>query len=246
MFTAEERQRLRDSLVSDARADGRIRAAALTGSGALDAEDRWSDIDLAFGLAKDADFEEVLSDWTDRMYEERGAVHHMDVIRWSTTYRVFLLRSTLQVDLAFSPSPHFGARAPTFRLIFGTADEQPTASEPNASELIGWGWLYALHARSCIERGRVCQAEYMISGLRDHVLALACLRHGVSTSQGRGMDSLPIDVSTTVRDALVRSLDIAELRRAFRAGSEALLLETSHSDNALASRLAGPLRELAG
>ena len=30
------------------------------------------------------------------------------------------------------------------------------------------------------------QAEYMISGMRDHVLALACLRHGVPAVQGRG------------------------------------------------------------
>jgi hypothetical protein len=107
------------------------------------------------------------------------------------------------------------------------------------------GWLYALHARSSIARGRVWQAEYMVSGVRDHVLALACLRCGVPSVQGRGMDSLPRDATKGVANALVRSLDLPELKRAFIVITEALLVETERSDPGLADRLAGPLRELA-
>ncbi len=107
------------------------------------------------------------------------------------------------------------------------------------------GWLYALHARSSIARVRVWQAEFMVSGLRDHVLALSCLRHGVPTSEGRGMDSLPPDVTAAVASALVRSLDEAELRRAFGIASDALLREVGHVDAVLMDRLAGPIRELA-
>jgi len=44
MFTPEDRSRLRDSLVAAARADPCITGAALTGSAALAAEDRWFDI----------------------------------------------------------------------------------------------------------------------------------------------------------------------------------------------------------
>ncbi|MDQ2759846.1 MAG: hypothetical protein M3Y17_05265 [Actinomycetota bacterium] len=116
---------------------------------------------------------------------------------------------------------------------------------PTAAELIGMGWLYALHARSSIARGRAWQAEHMISGVRDQVLALACLRHGVPAVQGRGMDSLPREVTAPIARALVESLDIAELKRAFAAISEALLIETKRSDLGLADRLAVPLRELA-
>lgn len=118
----------------------------------------------------------------------------------------------MQVDLAFWPAAEFGAIAPTFRLLFGNANERPTALAPDAAELIGMGWLYALHARSSIARGRVWQAEYMISGVRDHVLALACLRHGVPAVQGRGMDNLPLEITAVLTGALVCSLDIAELR----------------------------------
>jgi hypothetical protein len=246
VFTVEERERLRELLVAAARADTRISGAALTGSAAIGREDRWSDIDLALCLAPRADLGQVLVDWTDRMYSEHAAVHHMDVMAGDTVFRVFLLASTLQVDLAFWRATEFGATAPTFRLLFGTANDRPATPGAVAPELIGLGWLYALHARSSIERRRVWQAEYMISGVRDHVFALACLRHGVPAAQGRGMDRLPAEITATLAGALVRSLDIFELRRAFRAVSEVLLVEIELVDTGLANRLAGPLRELAG
>ena len=106
-------------------------------------------------------------------------------------------------------------------------------------------WLYALHVRSSIVRGKVWQAEYMISGVRDHVLALACVRHGVPAVRGRGMDSLPTEVSAPIAASLVRSLDAAELRRAFASVCELLLVEIGAVDADLARRLSGTIRELA-
>jgi len=245
MFSDEERAGIRDALVTRAREDERLTGAAVTGSAALDREDRWSDIDLALCVASDDDLDRVSADWTERMYAEHAAVHHVDVMSGRVLFRVFLLASTLQVDIAFWPAAEFGATAPTFRLLFGTAKERPPTPGPTAAALIGMGWLYALHARSSIARGRGWQAEYMISGVRDHVLALACLRHGLPTNEGRGMDRLPPEVTDPVADALVRSLDPADLQRAFRVAGEALLLEIAEAEPGLASRLAGPLRELA-
>jgi hypothetical protein len=241
MFTSEQRDQLRGALISAARTDRRITGIALTGSAALDAEDRWSDIDLAFGVGTDADIGQTISDWTARMYQDHAAVHHLDVTSRSTVYRVFLLASTLQVDLAFAPAAEFGAVGPTFRLLAGTAAEQSPVPVPDAAHLIGMGWLYALHARSSIARGRVWQAEYMISGVRDHVLALACLRHDVPAVQGRGMDQLPAAVSAAVAGALVRSLDIGELDRALAVAVTALLAEIECADASLARRVTGPI-----
>ena len=246
MFSAGDRERLRDALVAVAHADSRISAAALTGSVALGREDRWSDIDLALCVSADADRAQVIADWTDGMYGEHAAVHHVDVYRGKTLFRVFLLLSTLQVDISFWLPAEFGAFGPSFRLLFGTAAKPATAAVPTPAELIGMGWLYALHARSSIARGRVWQAEYMISAARDQVLALACRRHGVPAVHGRGMDSLPRDVTVPIERGLVESLEIAELKRAFAAVIEALLVETKRSDPGLADRLAEPLRELAG
>ena len=113
MFSMAERTALRAALITAARTDQRITGIALTGSGALGTEDRWSDIDLAFGFAAGTDLGAALRDWTAVMYADHGAVDHMDVISGGVTYRVFLLASTLQVDLAFAPAAEFGAVAET-------------------------------------------------------------------------------------------------------------------------------------
>jgi hypothetical protein len=245
MYTVAERETLRDALVKAARADERVSGAALTGSAAVGSEDEWSDVDLALGLAPDADQDAVLADWTASMYSQYGAVHHTDVWSRGTVYRVFLLASTLQVDIAFAPASEFGALGPSFRLLFGEAVEQQPWAAPSTLDLVGMGWLYALHARSSIARGKVWQAEYMISGVRDHVLMLACLRHGVPHSQGRGLHLLPAATTAPVEATLVRSLEAAELTRAFRASVDVLLAEIAYVDAELAVRLDRPLRELA-
>ena len=68
MFTSEERDRLRSDLLEYAAKDQRISGAAITGSAAAAREDRWSDIDLAFGVSDAAELPNVLSDWTAHMY----------------------------------------------------------------------------------------------------------------------------------------------------------------------------------
>jgi predicted nucleotidyltransferase len=230
--------------VAAARHDKRITGAAVTGSAARDAEDRWSDLDIAFGIGDAALIPETLSAWTVRMYREHSALHHVDVVIGATVYRVFLLANTLQVDLAFSPASEFGARAPTFRLLFGKSVDMPHVPPPAAAQLIGMAWLHALHARSCIERGKPWQAEYMISGVRDHALALACLRHNLPAVQGRGMDRLPQEVKVRFERAFVRTLEPEELRRAFVAAIDGLLSEIRREDLDLATRLEAPLRQL--
>lgn len=79
MFTPEGRSRLRSELLERAATDPRICVAAITGSAVLEHEDRWSDIDLAFGIVDEADLDMILSDWTDFMYATHLALHHLDV-----------------------------------------------------------------------------------------------------------------------------------------------------------------------
>lgn len=240
MFTVDERTQLRDALVAAARADPRIGGAAITGSASLGREDAWSDIDLALSVTGNE--AEVVGDWTRRMYDA-GAVHHVDLVRAGTRFRVFLLATTLQVDIAFWPDAEFGPTAPTFRLLFGSARDPRSLPGPSPVELIGMGWLYALHARSAIARGRVLQAEHMISAMRDEVLALACLRHGLPAAHARGADDLP--PSEAVPRGLVRTLDRPELLRASGVVTEALIGEVQVVDPGLAARLSGPLRAMA-
>lgn len=244
MFTVAQRESLRSELLRAAQADPRITGGAITGSATFGKEDHWSDVDLAFGVREEAEVRATLSDLSEVMYRDYHALHHLDVTSGTWIYRVFILPNTLQVDLAFAPASEFGARAPTFRLVFGSAVALLPLPAPTPEAIIGWAWLYALHARSSIVRSKLWQAEYMISGMRDQVLALACLRHGLPTAEGRGMDALPVQVTAPLQDALVRSLTSAELVRAFRVVINALIHEMQQVAPDLANRLAPTLEQL--
>src|SRR5438034_9414010 len=109
VFTVEEREALRARLIEAAREDARITGAAITGSASVGNEDAWSDVDLAFGVREGSEVETTLVDFSERMYQVHAALHHLDVQSGTWIYRVFLLPSTLQVDLAFAPAADFCA-----------------------------------------------------------------------------------------------------------------------------------------
>jgi hypothetical protein len=77
----------------------------------------------------------------------------------------------------------------------------------------------------------------MISGVRDHALALACIRHGLPAVHGRGFDQLPREVTAQFEGSLVRKLETAELARAFRVALLGLRAEIQRADAELAGRL---------
>jgi hypothetical protein len=178
------------------------------------------------------------------MYQDHAAVDHFDLWSGATLFRVFLLASSLQVDLSFWPSSDFRSNGTAFQLIFGATNEPAPPPVPATSHLIGMGWLYALHARSSIARGRFVQAVYMINGIRDQAIALACLHHGLRPDQGRGADDLPRDITAQVSRTLVGSLDRAELSRAFDGVMAFFLGEVEHADPGRAARIALPAEEL--
>jgi hypothetical protein len=246
VFSPQERDTVRAGILDAAQSDGRITGGAITGSAAGGTEDEWSDVDLAFGVKHGVSVDGVLADFTDLMYRRFDARHHVDVLAGAWIYRVFLLASTLQVDIAVAPQSEFGARAPTFRLVFGQAADVPKPSSAGAEGLIGLAWLLALHVRSSLERGKLWSAEFFVSWLRDQILALACLRHGLPVSEARGVDRLPAEVKRPFEETLVRSLDDAELRRAFTAAVNCMLVEMSLADPTLADRIGPALRETAG
>jgi hypothetical protein len=245
IFTPDEREQLRAELVSAARNDSNIAAAAHTGSASSSRLDRWSDIDLALSLKPAATYARVVAEWTERMYQKHSAVAHVDVMRGTTLFRVFLLKNTLQVDIAFWRAEDFGAIGANFHLIFGEANAPQLSPPPNANSLIGMAWLYALHVRSSLARGRVLQAEYMLSGMRNHVLELTCIRCGVIPQQGRGLDDLPASERATAATCLPQSLAPAALQRAFQNTMKALLDEIRLRSDDTERKLAGVLQEMA-
>ena len=245
MFTVEQRDALREWVLRLAREDERVVAGAAVGSLALEGGgDRLSDLDLTFAVADRAAVADVLDDWTARLVDGFAAIHLVDLERGSTTYRVFLLPDALQFDLSLTPAADFRPAGPRFRLLFGeTAAGESPARAPLAEELFGWGVIYALHARACIERGRALQAEHYVGAVRDHALSLACLRHGLPAVQARGHDDLPEEVRARFDGARVASLEPASLRAALTTAVGELVREgveagIRHAD-AVAERLGG-------
>lgn len=243
LFDLNERGRVRQHVLDLAAADVRIVAGAVVGSLALGSGDRFSGLDLTFGVVDDVPIANVLADWTDALARELGAVHLFDLPSGQAIYRVFLLPGCLQCDLSFSRATAFAAGGPEFRMLFGKAVVKPYPSPPDANELFGVAVHHALRARVCIERGRVWQAEYWLSGLRDNTLDLACLHRDLPAWRGRGYDRLPASVLDVLVGALVGSLDREELLRALGCAIDGLLRE-AHDARALAARLEPQLRML--
>jgi hypothetical protein len=256
VFTVEQRDALRDRMLRLADEDERVVAGAAVGSLAVDGGgDRFSDLDLTFGIADHVPTADVLDDWTRMLVGELEAVQLADLERDPTTYRVFLLPDGLQFDLSMTPSARFRPAGPRFRLLFGkTAADEPERPTPRpagsvfiatpavAHDLFGWGVIYALHARACIERGRFWQAEHYVGAVRDHALSLACLTQGLPAVQARGYDDLPAETLARFEDTHIGAVEPAALRAALAGSVGALVREGAeahlpHAD-AVAQRLA--------
>lgn len=243
MFDIGDRDRVRDRLLDIAPSDTRVVAGAILGSLAHDEGDQWSDLDLMFAVADDVPVTDVLDAWSRTIVGEFRAVRLFDLPSGSIICRVFLLPDYLELDLSFAPASEFGAGGPKFRLLFGEVLELPDGSPPAAEELFGYAVHHALYARACIERDRYWQAEYWVSAIRDHALALACRRLGLEGTHGRDFDRLPVEVVGPVNEALVRSLERGELNRAL-ASAVAVLLRESTEVGAMAESVEGQLREV--
>ena len=214
--------------------DERVVAGAAVGSLAVRSGDRFSDLDLTFGIADGVPVANVLDGWTRTLAEELGAVQLADLEAGPTIYRVFLLPDALQFDLSMTPAAEFRPAGPKFQLLFGeTAAEEPEVRRgppgslfiptPSvAGDIFGWGVIYALHARACIERGRVWQAEHYVDAVRDHALSLVCLQRGLPAVQARGYDELPPEALADFDGTHVGSVEPDALRRALAASTRAL------------------------
>ena len=242
MFSIDDRDRARDHVLRMAEADPRVVAAAVVGGLADGPGDRWSDLDLTFGVDDAASVDDVLEEWTEEVAAELGGVHLFDLPAGAAIYRVFLLPGCLQVDLSFAPASAFGARGPRFRLLFGSAVELPQSSPASADELFGLGVHHVLRARFSIERGRRWQAEHWISGVREQAFLLACRRRGLEG--GRSFDDLPVEALAAFESSLVRSLEREELDRALGSAISVLQRESADASE-LAAAVDAQLQALA-
>jgi hypothetical protein len=256
MFTVVERDAVRERVLRLARDDRRVAAGALVGSLAVGSGDAYSDIDMTFAVSDDVAVAAVLDDWTRTFVEEMDGVPLVDLERRPTTYRVFLLPNGLQVDLSMTPAADFRPAGPRFTLLFGGTTPERDGAPPTdvgslfiatpaiPRDIFGWGVIYALHARACIERGRMLQAEHYIAAVRDHALSLACLREGRTPFHARGYDDLSAEARRRLDGSRVGGLQPEGLRSALAVCVTALLHEGAEADVATAAVVGERLQEL--
>lgn len=214
IFTATERASIRADLLTRASEDERIVSGAITGSVASGHEDDRSDVDLAFGIATGVPLAEVLADWTAYMYDRNAAVHHVDTPFGDWFYRTFLLPNTLQVDLAFVPSDHFRALGPSFKIVFGAANEPACFERPTSAQAKAACLSAIDRGRACVSEGASWQADHFLGVARDNALISACLNHDLPYHHGRGFDLLPAETKAAFENAFAATLDKNELSRA--------------------------------
>jgi hypothetical protein len=227
VFDEADRERVRAFVLEMAGADPRIVAGAELGSFVDGRADRWSDLDLTFAVAAATPVMNVLEDWTERLASELDAVRLFDLPVGSTVYRVFLLPGALQVDVSVTPAEEFWPRGPLFRLLFGAAGEPRPTPPPGLRDLFGLAVEDVRTARVATERERYWQALYFIDSLRNHALAMACVRRGLKASYGRAFHELPESVLEAAGRTLVSRLDRQDLLQALRAGVDLLLAESN-------------------
>ena len=235
LFAEDFRARVRDRILQVAGTDRRVTSGAIVGSLAHGKGDRWSDLDLIFAVQEEAHKLAVLDDLAAKLQEEFGATQLFDLPSGPTLFRVFLLPGCLQVDLSVSPASHFGAAGPNFELLFGETVSLPAVQPPGSRYLLGYAIHHLVRARFCIERGRLWQAEYWISAARDATLTIACIKHDLPYSFGRGFDGLPTAVRAQAEQSLIAMLTRSDLSRALAAGVELLInnLPPDTIDNAV-------------
>ena len=248
VYTVAQRVELRERLIQHARDDRRIVAAALVGSAARGDEDRWSDIDLALRLAPGETPETVADDWTDQLRSWFDVADTHDVRSGGGLYRVFLGTCSLQVDVSFFPDADFVAsNGEPMSLVFGDQALSAPARRPaDWRARARLGWLYALHARSAIGRGRWWQAEIMLNDLRAETIALACIAAGVNPHDGRAAHLLGPALLAELESSRAPQLGADELGRSLGQTCSAYLRQVGALDPDFAGRLAPALEALVG
>jgi len=122
-----------------ARGDPRVVAGAEVGSLALGRGDRWSDLDITFGITDGVAVTAILHHWSRDLVARFDAVHLFDVVREPAVYRVFLLADYLQLDVSVTPASKFRSTSPHFKLLFGEPKQAGTRPTPLSRRHVGLG-----------------------------------------------------------------------------------------------------------
>ena len=242
MFSVDDRDRARDHVLGMAEADPRVVAAAVVGGLADGPGDRWSDLDLTFGVDDAASVDDVLEEWTQEVAAELGGVHLFDLPAGAAIYRVFLLPGCLQVDLSFAPASASARAGRGSGCSSAARRSSRSRRRPRRTSSSG--------SASTTFCARVSRSSAAAGGRRSTGSAASASRRfsspaaGVGSKGGRRFDDLPAEALEAFESSLVRSLEPEELDRALRSAISVLQRESEDAAE-LASAVEAQLQALA-
>ena len=206
-----------------AAADPRVVAAAVVGGLADGGGDRWSDLDLTFAVADAVPVSEVLDDWTE---EFRSRVRRGPPVRPSGW--AFDLSSVSAAGAACRSTCRSRRRPRSARAVRGSG----CSSVPRSTCLrLRRPRRTSCSDSACTTRSARVSASNAAAGGRPSTgsaaSAIRPLRSpatasGLAVAEGRGFDDLPAEVLAPFEEALVRSLQPEELRRALASAVSGL------------------------
>ncbi|GAA0725756.1 hypothetical protein GCM10009430_31900 [Aquimarina litoralis] len=231
MYSKKDRIKVEKQIIDFAKLDSNIIDCAIVGSKSVGNDDKWSDIDLAFGYEIDADINQILRYWSKIMFESFGANKLFDMSYKESLYRVFLLPNALQVDLSFTPSDHFGAITDNFKLIFGNQRKREFKSLPEINSIAGYTILFALKTRTSIEREKYWQAQYYLTKCRENTMILKCLKENLNSFDGRSFDELTPSFLNQIQNTMINEPNKRNLENALKSMIHILIKELSTVDS---------------
>lgn len=225
MYSKDYRSKVQGSIITFAEKDERITDCAIVGSESIGENDKWSDIDLTFGVHEEADISQILLDWNELMAQQFEANVLFDLAFRESIYRVYLLPNALQIDLSFTPTKHFGAITDKFKLLFGEEKSRQSKPLPEPPTIFGFAVLYALKTRCSIEREKYWQAHYYLEQFKESIMTLKCLSENLNPFDGRGYDELPDLFLDQVQSSLIASPNRHDLGESLKVLTKILIAE---------------------
>lgn len=173
MFSQLYRERARDRIIDEVKADKNILSAASIGSYARNEVDRWSDIDLTFGIDSATSSADAIEQYKKFIKEEFQGEFLFKISLKPIDYIVFLLPGCLQIDLSFSPQNHFGPLSEHFELLFGTHGAKPEVEPPSEiKEKFGLIVHHLLRSYVSLKRKQIPKAVDWLSKAQKYAMSI--------------------------------------------------------------------------
>lgn len=254
LFSPQEREEILNRLLSAFKADSRIAGVLVVGSGAVDFDDCYSDIDLSVVATKEKDVLPVYQEWRARIEKLLPVIHCCEVIYGPNSYLyAFLLNGFLELDTGFVCLGNLVAKRQRWKIAFdrsGRIEDIMRSSWEKKSEVdakagylnrIDGIWHYIIHVPVALKRGQPWMALHYLEIIRNRAVELAGLRHRLETKNFRHVDRMPKEFLIELQRSLVSTVDHTAIMNALRVATTCFFHQARALDQMLGLNVAGHL-----